>query len=339
MPVDLTRFQRNHFFEAIRWAPTPKLGAGWIAHKSDAPSAPAAPDPAKQVAAESAANRVNVKSPFGSVTYTQNPSTAPQALSFDDWYKQSFPNGVPGGQPHSLAEGEVPVEGGGGMGAPVNPTALYLDYTKNFAAQNPSDATYTQNVNLSPEEQALYQGRNAISAALLGHGGANISTMAPNFEFNGATDPTTNKFFMAQKALLDPVFARETDSLEQRLANQGLPTGSDGNESAADYERNQLTKAHDAAYEQASANALDNGFNQDLAARQQNYNEIAAALNGSQLNVPGAQTQPLDVTSAFANQQAGLNRQYQGQMANYQADVGQTNTGVAAAATMAAAFI
>lgn len=194
---------------------------------------------------------------------------------------------------------------------------------------------YRADVTLSPTEEALYRGRTDIARAMLGRAGTSAGTLSPTFEFNGGSDPTTNRFFMAQKALLDPVFAKQTDALDQKLANQGLPDGSD----AADYERMQLRKSQDQAYSQAASDSLGAGFNQDLAARQQNYNEIAAALAGAQLQNSGGTGGGIDTTNAFANQQAGLNRQYQGQLTGYQADVSNTNTGIGAAAAIAAAFI
>lgn len=71
----------------IYWAPRRKLGGGWVCHK-DSPSAPAAPDYAgaatataagdlEAARAQTAANRVNQVTPYGNLTYTQNPGQGP----------------------------------------------------------------------------------------------------------------------------------------------------------------------------------------------------------------------------------------------------------------------
>jgi hypothetical protein len=73
---------KNWQHEPFEWAPTPKLGGGWIAHK-DAPSPPAAPDysGAAQATAQGnlaaakqaqQANLVNQYTPYGSLEYSQD---------------------------------------------------------------------------------------------------------------------------------------------------------------------------------------------------------------------------------------------------------------------------
>lgn len=73
----------------VWWAPTRKLGGGWILHK-DSPSAPQAPDPEKVSAAQTASNidtarlnarlnRVNQVTPWGNLTYSQKPATFDEA--------------------------------------------------------------------------------------------------------------------------------------------------------------------------------------------------------------------------------------------------------------------
>lgn len=75
-----------------------------------------------------------------------------------------------------------------------------------------------------------------------------------------------------------------------------------------------------------------------LQERNQLYNEIAALLGGQQ-QVSGAPGGGTDVGGAFANYQAGLNRQHQSDLAEHSADTSRTNTGIAAAAAIAAAMI
>lgn len=181
--------------------------------------------------------------------------------------------------------------------------------------------SYRADVSLSPEQQGLYAGRNAVANALLGRSSAALSSLPTSYKFAGATNPQANQFFTAQKALLDPQFAKDEERLGQRLANQGIPMGSE----AYDYEMSQFRKSKDAAYEQAAANALTTGFNQDIATRQQNLNEVAQALGGSQLTPVSGGGSPVDVASAFATNQAQRQQQYQGQLAGYNSGVAQNN--------------
>lgn len=72
------------------------------------------------------------------------------------------------------------------------------------------------------------------------------------------------------------------------------------------------------------------GLDQDararaLAQRQQQYNELAALLGGQQLNPLNPSGGQVDVGGAYMNQQAGLNRQYQSQLAGYNAGVAGDN--------------
>ncbi len=228
--------------------------------------------------------------------------------------------------------------------------------------------SYRVDEKLTPEQLALFNGRNEVAQQLLTKS-ANVLNATPytykyagkslpdTFSFNGATDPATNQFFTAQKALLDPVWAKERERLDQRLANQGLPTGSAGNESAADYERSQFEKSRASAYEQAAADALEKGygqalstrgqqfneanqsFSQDVAQRQQNLNEIAQALGGSQLTPVGQAGSPVDVAGPYALNQAQRQQQYQGELAGYNAGVASNNSTMGGLFSLGAAAI
>lgn len=76
-----------------------------------------------------------------------------------------------------------------------------------------------------------------------------------------------------------------------------------------------------------------------LTERQQQYNELAALMGGQQLNPLNATGGGVDTAGAFANQQAGVNRAYQGDLAGYNAGVSRDNSTTAAGATLGAAAI
>ena len=176
---------------------------------------------------------------------------------------------------------------------------------------------------LAPSQQRQLAGRNEVAEALLGRSNKALSGLPVGYDFRGAEDPTANRFFENQKKLLDRAFDEDGERLEQRLANQGLPMGSE----AYTEEMDRFQRGRADSLESAAAEALQLGFGQDIATRQQNLNEVAQALGGSQLQpIGGSGGSPVDPAAAFANQQAGVNRQYQGQLAGYNADVaGQNN--------------
>ncbi len=216
--------------------------------------------------------------------------------------------------------------------------SVYSPFGSSVYSGDPTNGTFRQDISLSPDEQALYEGRTDIAKALLGRGSDALEGIPVGYNFNGATDPSTNRFFSAQKALLDPVFARNEEALWQRLANQGIPMGSE----AYDREIENFRKSKDASYEQAAADALSKGFSQDIATRQQNLNEVAQALGGAQLTPVGAGGgggAPLDTSGAFAAQQAGQNRAYQGALAGYNADVAQQNAAMGGLFSLGSAAI
>jgi hypothetical protein len=184
--------------------------------------------------------------------------------------------------------------------------------------------SFTRTDSLSPEAQRQFDAKNRIAESLLSRTeGAIPQLPAAPYSFRGATDPTTNAFFQNQKKLLDTAFDRDEVRERQRLTNQGIPEGSQAFKEAMD----DFTRRKSSAYESAAANALQTGFSQDITTRQQNLNEIAQALGGAQLApIGGGGGSPVDVASAFANQAAGQNRAYQGQLAGYNAGVAADNS-------------
>jgi hypothetical protein len=200
---------------------------------------------------------------------------------------------------------------------------------------DPTKGTYKLTQGFSPEVQPRFESSNRLATALLGQAEQKAPGLAQPFEFD-PNNPVSNQYWDAQKNMLDRVFARQGETLDQKLANQGLPIGSEAYSDAT----GDLAQQQNQAYEQASANALGQGFSQALTTRQQLGNEINQAMGlGQPPGVTGAPQSQVDVNEALAGEQAGLNRQYQGQLAGYNANTAQTNAGVGAAAAVAAAVI
>jgi len=188
---------------------------------------------------------------------------------------------------------------------------------------------------LSPDQQRQFDAKNQINDQVLSRTNAAIGAMPTGpYAFDGATDPTTNKVYGAQETLLNRSFDRDRTQLEQRLANQGIPMGSEAwQREIEDFDRSKA-----ASLTQAAAGSIQQGFSQDVATRQQNYNEVAAALGGSQLTPVGSGGNPVDVSSAFAAQQAGQRQQYQAGQDQYNAGVSQNNQLLSTAGTVAGMY-
>lgn len=185
----------------------------------------------------------------------------------------------------------------------------------------PGSFRYTET--LSPEQQQQKGARDDITMSLLNRAQYQIPNIdADPFTFD-PNNPVTNQYWEAQQGLLDPYFERQQESLDQRLANQGLPMGSEAyTEAMQDFRTDR-----DRAYQQASAAALDKGYQQALGTRQQNYNELAALLGGQQLQ--GINYNPgtlVDPSTAYARSQSVRNQNYGNQMGAYNAQVAGQNS-------------
>lgn len=87
---------------------------------------------------------------------------------------------------------------------------------------------------------------------------------------------------------------------------------------------------------QSAALAADQAQQQrEITQRQEQYNELAQLLGGQQLNPLNPQNAPIDVSGAYANQQAGMNREYQAKLAKFNADVATQNALIGAGGNLA----
>lgn len=148
-------------------------------------------------------------------------------------------------------------------------------------------------VSLSPSEQALLDQQNKTSAGLAGlqdaatqRVGQSLNSAAPS-----AYDPTkaTNNASELINARLAPQQARDKASLENQLANQGIPRGSEAWNEALD----QLGRTQNDAKQQAELQGINLGMSQQGQTYQQAFanrnaplNELSAIRTGSQVTNP-----------------------------------------------------
>ncbi len=297
-------------------------------------SAPSAPDPYATAAAQTRANRQSIQdsaevnrydsfSPHGSTTWDRQTIENPDSV-MPDWIANW--------------------EGRRGNEAKLN-----------WRRENPAGSNnreeWTQNINLTPTAQRQFDQQNMVSEGL---GGFALDRMAqvgdvPQFNLDGITDVNTDFSGQGQQLeqatydraqqLMSPGFAEQERRLETKLANQGLPVGSE----AYTTEMNRYGRGRDEANLAASLEAVGQGrqeqsrlFGMNQAARQQGIsdrlmernqpiNELSAILQGRPAiqspNVPQTaqyQQSPADISGliqgTYQQQLANHNQQQQGIM-------------------------
>lgn len=158
----------------------------------------------------------------------------------------------------------------------------------------------TQHITLGDAEQNQYDTRNQIANQMLDQSQAQIGNFAQPFDYNMQGSKAGQAAYDRQMAYLQPDFDRDRTSLGDRLANQGLPMGSE----AYNDEMTRMDKSQDFTKQQAAREAEGTGSQLALSQRQQQYNELAAALGSEQVTpvqAYGTQAAPIDVAGAYQN--------------------------------------
>ena len=142
-----------------------------------------------------------------------------------------------------------------------------------------------------------------------------------------------NATFERGKALLDPEFASRRRALEQQLADQGIPQGSEQHTEAL----NRFEQSQNRAFTDLSQASIQTAEMQ----RQQRFNEISSLLGNAQIGGQSFnQFQPqfsgLDI---FGAEQAGINRQFQQSMLSDQLRQSNRNAQYQALGSLGAAGI
>jgi len=306
------------------------------------PNAPQAPNPSTLAGAQSSANestarlnaklnRANTYTPFGSVTYEDKGN--------DKWQvNQTF-----------------------------SPEMQGMFDTQNQIGQGVLDAANTRVSNLDNSQFSL-DGVQDYQQSIDRSGLAGIPGL---YDFDTARQEAEDASFNRVWDRLDPQFDQQRESLVNNLANTGITVGSD----AYKKEMKRFTDRYDdariaAGYDSVAAgrDAFNNLFSNSLVARQQgesellndasmanagrqqqindqlltrgtNLNELAALLQGAPaLQTP--QQQPLAMTGAAPpDVQGAYAQQYGGQLANYNAQVGQQNANMQGLYGLGAAYI
>jgi len=168
------------------------------------------------------------------------------------------------------------------------------------------------------KDQRLRQ--EALAAGLSGQLGGELPS----------TDPSAR--FEQGRELLAPQFQQDRERLEQQLADQGIPRGSE----AFNKELNRLEESQGRQLQELSFNSVQTAEAQRAA----RFNEISSLLGQQQVGGVGfgdfgAQRSGLDLFG----EQAGLNRAFQGDQARMQRSANSRNAMIGALGSLGSAGI
>lgn len=314
-----------------------------------APKAPAAPDPAKTAAAQTATNKetaywnavlnnVNQITPYGNLTYAQTGGGKQYNQAAYDKALNAW-NAAPQTSTQLDAHGR-----------PIGTSTADRGAMPKLADFQTGDAppSFTSTIQLSPEQQKIYETQTGQQQQLLDLGGEQIGrikdSVSSPYSYSGVPDAFTSEDAATaskrgEEAILsrlNPQFQHDEEALRTRLINQGIGQGSD----AYDHEFDQFNKTQNDARMQAILQGANYGGTLQQQALQrrnqgiQEYdtqrnaplNEYIGLTSGTQVQNPQFSSQnyqganPVD----YANL---VNNQYQANLGAYNSKVaGQNNT-------------
>ena len=187
-----------------------------------------------------------------------------------------------------------------------------------YTQQSYDIPTFTATTSLSPEMQEIYSGLNRQAGNVVG----NLSS-EPIRDFSEYRDEAQN----ALMSRMEPQFARDRESMETRLANQGIGMGARAYGAAQDDFGRSVNDARLGAI-LAGGDEQARLMQMDAAARAQPINEITALLSGGQVATPQFQINrpsgiPTTDVGGLINQNfAQRQGNYQQANANWQSGMG-----------------
>ena len=148
---------------------------------------------------------------------------------------------------------------------------------------------YKQTTSLSEAGQAIQTQNNAAKLGLAEIGNNQTQFLKDYLSqpFQADTSAIEGRLSELGRARLDPMFADRRESLDAKLANQGIVPGSE----AYNREIGLLGQQENDAYNQLYLTGRGQAFNELQTQRNQPINEITALLSGSQVSQPNVQGQ------------------------------------------------
>lgn len=153
---------------------------------------------------------------------------------------------------------------------------------------------FSQDINMTPEGQGLYDAQMRLSQGLLGLGNTSLdqtqATLGQPQDF-GSVGDIADQSYGLQTSRLDPQWAANKEAFDAQMANQGLSPGGE----AYDNAYRQFAQAQNDAYQQArlsSINTMPQTFQLEAARRLQPLTELNAIRSGAQPQMPTFQGVP-----------------------------------------------
>ena len=210
-----------------------------------------------------------------------------------------------------------------------------LTYNRDPNAATP-DEGWSATQSLSPEQQQILQRNQNLSTGLLGTAETGLGKVNDLL-----SNPTIDESRLAQMPIsgqsvqdaimsrLEPQMGRRREQLDQSLANQGIPIGSEAY-------TNSMTDQGQQENDLRIQAALQ-GINTGLGARQQGIQEqsylqdrplnvVNALRTGNQVNMPNFANVPQQSTTTGANYLGAAQQQGQYDQGLYNAEMGSKNT-------------
>lgn len=189
------------------------------------------------------------------------------------------------------------------IGNMINQVTPQGTVTYNPIGRQDGVTRWQQTVNLSPEQQALYQQNQAINRQLgnVAQQGVGYVQQALNqpFSFQGMQTLQSPQMLQQQASdaayqnaarYLDPQFQRQQASIENQLANQGITRGSEAWNNAMQQQQMARQQAYEGARNQAYLQGMQGAqqlYGQGMGTRQQQLSE-AQLLRQDPINMLNA---------------------------------------------------
>ncbi len=273
--------------EPFYFAPQPKFGGGWVCFK-DSPSPPPAPD---YTGAATATSQGSAQAAIANALLNQRNTYTPLG---SQTFTQNGSTSVPGigGQPGF----EIP--------------------------------KYDQSINMTPEGQNLYNQQMGLSTGLMGLGQTSLdqtrASLGQPQDFNSVQDIADQSYGM-QTQRLDPQWAQNQQTMDAKLADQGIPVGSEAHANAM----REFGQNKNDAYNQArlsSIGTMPTTFQLSTAQRMQPLTELNAIRSGAQPQMPQFQPVPAAGGVQGPNMMGAAQAQSGYDMGLYNSQVGSQNS-------------
>lgn len=284
------------------------------------------------VRAQTAANRINQVTPYGSLTYTQNTGRTFNQAAYDA-AMQNYYNQLSNPQQSSTPDEKGMFWFNGQVTKSKQGQKPVMPNEADFWSGGNPDGGWTATQTLSPDQQKILEQNTRLEQGLLGTAEKGLGYVDKLLE-----NPTIDESKLAQmpiqgQSVQDAIFSRLTPQLERRrgqlenqLANQGITRGSEAwNNAMTDQGQQENDLMTQAALQ---------GINTGLTARQQGMQEQAymqdrplnvvnALRTGNQVQGPQFVNAPQQGFAPGPDLLGAANSQYQANLGAYNAKAAQ----------------